>query len=467
MSQTKVQTTINAFKLPASLSLETSKASGKLLKALVLSISVALAYSSPHISQARETDLNYQHGVNALRAGDVKQAADYFKRAKQEGVMSSSLDYNLGVTLYKMGDYSKAKSAFTDAESGSAKKALVHYNLGLVEYRLGNKYQAKEWFTKVALNSKDASLNAMAEEAIKRIDGANPSKIENKDKPWAVMADLFMGYDDNLSLANTELAQGSNLSDSYYDVYAAAKYQLSGNSKNGYWVKGGISASRYDQYDTYDYTQEFIDLFRDAKYGNYQTRMGFKYSQNALGGKDYLQKTALRFQSSYPFGSAHKLTARYELAQYDEQAVAYSYLAGTRHRIRLDSYWRLTDKRIKLGYELESNDRDDFISGANFTSYSTTRHKLFADVTLMLSPQWKARVGIDYRATEYNDANVVAGTSLPIREEDRLRLKLAARYQLAGGIDLVAEYRFTDNDSNVGSERYQRNQYRLGVQGYF
>lgn len=135
--------------------------------------------------------------------------------------------------------------------------------------------------------------------------------------------------------------------------------------------------------------------------------------------------------------------------------------------LTLESIWRADGRSFRLGYELENNNRDDYLSGNNFISYSATRHELALAATQPAGADWRFTLGGDYRLSRYNDADVIAGVSAARREERRWRWSLEAEYHLSRHLDLVAEYHYTNNDSNIVLRSYQRNQYTLGVQGYF
>jgi hypothetical protein len=185
------------------------------------------------------------------------------------------------------------------------------------------------------------------------------------------------------------------------------------------------------------------------------------------GGSGYLQKYTLRLQGDYPYSAAQLLRARYDITLYDPLDGRYSYLAGLKGSLTLESIWRVDGRSFRLGYELENNNRDDYLSGNNFISYSATRHELALAATQPAGADWRFTLGGDYRLSRYHDADVIAGVSAARREERRWRCRLEAEYHLSRHLDLVAEYHYTNNDSNIVLRSYQRNQYTLGVQGYF
>ena len=407
----------------------------------------------------------YSDALTSMRAKDYDSAVKLFAQAQQAGLNTSTLHYNSGVAHYKLGHYQQAKAEFIKAEEGSESVALVHYNLGLSCYRLNQIDEARDWFQRTATEATEQRLADLADEMLAKLDGDVDTVA--KESPWSLIADLMAGVDDNVTLENSDLAQVTNLKDSYLDLYAAARYQFSGDRKEGYWGQLSASSLKYRQYGAYDYSQYDAGLFKDSAYTAFSTRIGARVSRSDIGGSKYLQKYALRFQGDYPLAASQLLRARYDISWHDPLDSRYSYLAGLKHGLALESLWRIEGRRFKVGYELESNNRDDYRLNNNFTSYSATRHELSASATLPVAENWQITLGGDYRKSNYNDANMVAGVTDVRREDVRWRFNLGAEYHLNRYLDLVAEYHYTSNDSNIATMTYRRNQYELGVQGYF
>ena len=437
-----------------------------LVKKLIVLVSIFSA--TPTLAEQAGAENSYRQGVEFLRGEKFSLALESFNNAEKNGLKSTSLYYNRGVALYKLGQYPEAKQAFLLALDNADDTALVYYNIGLVEARLGNTSAAMMAFSNAAASTTNKKLARLSNEMISRLDNeAKAHASSSKGVPFVLMADGMLGFDDNVTLENTEIAQGSSLKDMYYDLYASMKYQFLGDRKNGYWMRAGASTIQYQDYKQYNFTQYSASLFRDREYGDIDVRMGAKYARIYVGGVDYLDKLTARIQAGYALSKQQKLRARYELAVYDELDVKYSHLSGTRSKIKLDSTWRLNGKRTRLGYELETNDRSDFTVGNNFTSYSATRHKVYADVILKINKSWKTKLAVDFRQSRYNDVNLVAGMAIPARKDDRFRLSATAEYYLNRDVDLVVEYHYSDNDSNIITRRYQRNRLLLGVHSYF
>ena len=282
------------------------------------------------------------------------------------------------------------------------------------------------------------------------------------------MADLKFGVDDNVTLENSDLAQSTNLIDNYLDLFASARYQLTGNRQKGYWALFSASSMQYRTYSTYDYTQYDLGLFRESRYGVLSTRTGVRVSQSEVGGSSYLQKYTLRVQGDYPYSNTQLLRAHYDLTRYNPTDNNYSYLEGLKGDLNIESIWRVdSGRRFRVGYNLENNSRDDYYSGNNYASYSASRHELSASVTQPVTEDLQITFGGDYRRSRYNDVNIVAGVADVRRLDRRWRWNLEGEYRVNRYLDFVVEYHFADNRSSIATRSYRRNQYLIGLQGYF
>lgn len=421
--------------------------------------------SAPYAqSKGAAPDL-YDDALTAMRAEDYRSAAQLFAKAQMAGLNTAALHYNHGVALYKLGRYAQARTEFMTAEKAGANVALIHYNLGLTSYRMGQSDEARQWFRRVVTESDNQRLTKMAEQMLVRLD--EPVGTTATVPLWSLIADLKLGVDDNVTLENSELAQVTSMDDSYLDLYAAARYQLAGDRKRGYWGQLSASSLQYRQYDGYDYSQYDFGLFKDSVYGLLATRVGLRLSHSEIGTDSYLQKYTLHLQGDHPYSATQRLRISYDISRYNPLDNRYGYLAGLKGTLNLESFWRSDGRRYKLGYELENNSRDDYLSGNNFTSYSARRHELSASLTQTIAGDWQLTIGGDYRQSHYNDADVIAAVVGRRRKDDRWRGNLEAEYRLNRHLDLIAEYHYTNNDSSVSFRRYQRNQYLLGVQGNF
>lgn len=430
-----------------------------LLLAAALGSQAALAGPPP---AARKP---YEMGVAALRAQDFQTALHHFQRARDAGSDSHALHYNMGVGLYRLGRYQEARQSFQLAARDAGHQDLAHFNLGLTALQLGESGQAQTWFRRVALESGDERLRDLAQQ---RLDGMQETKPPAAvARRWSLLADASLGYDDNVTLVNADLAQGSDRSDRYLDLYASAKWRLAGSREDGYWLNAKAGLIEYARLDAYDDMQAEAGVYRDLPVGAWQGRGGASVVRSHLGGNPYQQLWDASVQASRTLASGSRMRMGYTLSVIDSLDGRYDYLAGTRHRFGIDHLWKFGDHRLRLDYDVEFNDREDLRSATGFTSYSATRHGMGVSGELRLAPRWSAHLGADYRASNYNDANVSGGVKGAAREDVRYRLTGELARHLNERIELTAGWRHTSNHSNIASRDYRRAQYVLGVRGYF
>ena len=172
-----------------------------------------LALLPVQAAERKDAEALYQQGIQLIREQKFDDAITVLENAHQAGYEQPSLHYNRGVALYRLQRYGEAKAAFSKAGQG----ALVLYNLGLVNYRLNENDQAREYFERVQQLQPGSQLAEMADKALQRLD-AKPAKVKTV-KAWSLIADAMLGFDDNVTLENTELAADSNKEDLYLDLY--------------------------------------------------------------------------------------------------------------------------------------------------------------------------------------------------------------------------------------------------------
>jgi Tfp pilus assembly protein PilF len=254
---------------------------------VLLLLVVALPLYAQSVQPDQAASALYDQALSAMRATDYDSAIKLFTQAQQAGLSGATLHYNSGVAHYKLGHYQQAKVEFIKAEDGSESVALVHYNIGLSCYRLNQLDEARGWFRRAASAATEQRLVELADEMLMRLDEGDGalSRAVAKESPWSLGADLLLGFDDNVTLENSDQARATNLEDSYLDLYAAARYQLSGDRGAGYWGQLSASSLQYRQYDAYDYTEYDLGLFRDGDHGPLATRVGARISRSDLGGQ--------------------------------------------------------------------------------------------------------------------------------------------------------------------------------------
>jgi hypothetical protein len=141
----------------------------------------------------------------------------------------------------------------------------------------------------------------------------------------------------------------------------------------------------------------------------------------------------------------------------------YDYLDGWRQQVRVGLRQYRKAYRTRYYYQLELNNRADYQGTIDpFISFSPTRHTLRATGWWKLDHQLRVRADGRYRYSHYNDDNILFGSIRQRREDNQTRLSLRLSRQLNRQWDVNAEYSYTNNDSNVDRQSYDRNVVKVG-----
>ena len=403
----------------------------------------------------------FDQGLDAFRAGDYAAARGHFEAARAAGMDSASLDYNLGATYYRLGQYRRARQAFGRLLDDPANAPLAHYNLGLVARQRGETALARRHFRTAYRTAEDDKIRRLASDALGR-QGEAPAA----DRLSGIVS-VAGGYDNNVALTPDETIFASDNDDFFLEALAGGSYQLTGTRSAGWQLKGSLLHLDYAESDTFD--QSFLRLGPewDTPAGAWAVDLAAYGDLVYLAGELFERIATAEVDALRPLGSGHALRLRYRLSRVDGRG-DYDYLSGLRHRA--DAQWHYTAgrHRLRLAYQLAYNDRRDWRSGDDFTSYSPTRHAFRADARRELGGPWQAEVGAGYRISRYHDANVENATVVGTREDTRYRAEAALDRRLPWwGLHAFAEYRFTRNDSNLETYDYTAHVLTLGLERFF
>jgi tetratricopeptide (TPR) repeat protein len=423
-----------------------------------LALMVGADAAAERINPAAEFD----RALKAFRAGDYNAALQGFLRAQAAGMDRPALHYNLGVTYYKLERYAEAESVFQALMKNPEHAPLAGYNLGLIAMKQGRDRVAARMFRRTAATAENPKLKALAVAALDRLGAvAEPS-------PWRGFASAHAGHDGNAVLAaEAETVGASGRSDSYGELFARIQGPLTGTRREGLQLDAGVYSLRYKDLSEYDFENLHVGAAYRHTHERWSTETGVDYDYSHVGGAGFLRSASLVVQGRRRWESAH-LRLSYRGSRIDDAspAYAYPYLAGWRQLFAAQSIWRHDAFRWKLGYSLELNDRDDLVQGAEFYSYSPTRHGLYVDGIRRLGDRWEAKLGFAYQYSRYGepDTRSIDGNLVTKRREDK-RTQLTARLQhrLTEEWELSGSYTRTVNNSNFNAEEYTRNIYALGV----
>lgn len=404
----------------------------------------------------------FDRGITAFRAGDYHAALQSFLDARRAGLATSGLTYNIGVAYYRLQRYAEAEREFLTLAREPEWAALAHYNLGLITQRMGREQQAMEHFERVLRTSADPKLHALASTALERLGGAPlPPRT-------AILVSLAGGYDSNATISsNAGTLEISDKSGLFVEAFAAGTHHLAGNSARGWHIDGALVLRKYSDLDQFDQIASRVGLSYKTDSGRSQTSVGGYFDLIYVDGKRLEQAAVADMQARRRLEAGGDVLWRYQLGRIDGGG-GYEYLDGWRHRITMDAGSAWTPVLLRVGYEFEYNDREDLRQGSEFSSYSPTRHMLFASMTWPEVGGWRTDARGEYQMSRYNDPDRLdGGTREVTREDTGYSVFARASRRWTGVWRLFIDYSYYRNNSNLDAYDYHRHQFLTGIVALF
>ena len=404
----------------------------------------------------------FEQGVEVFRAGDYQAALESFLEARRADMDTPGLRYNLGATYYRLQRYSEAEGEFQALAGNPEWAAVAHYNLGLIARRMGREQQAIEHFERAQSTTDDSNLRALADTALERLGRA---PLPSPPPRTVTVASLAGGYDSNVTLSQDAAIVGSsNQSDFFAEAFAAASHRLTGTTARGSYADGGLVLRKYGDLDQYDLVALRGGLRYAADSGRLQTSAGGYFDVIYFGGERLEQAAMVDVQARRRMDAGDDLRGRYQLAHIDGVG-GFDYLDGWQQRFTADAGFASAPAHLRVGYQLELNNRRDLQQGGEFFSYSPTQHSLFAIATLPKVGGWGTDVRGEYRISRYNDPNRLDGGSREVTREDiRYSFALRANRRLTALWRVFIDYSNYRNESNLNAYDYVRYQLSVGIE---
>jgi hypothetical protein len=399
----------------------------------------------------------FDQGVQAFRAGDYEGALRSFLDARAIGLDTGGLHYNLGATYYRLGRYADAGREFQALTRNAQWAPLAHYNLGLTAQRQGLRREAIGHFAQARRATADPNLRILADTAIERLGGLPPQRA-------SAVAALALGYDSNVILSSDAGQLGvSNKSDEFAEALASASLPVFGNGESGWRAHGGFVIRKYRTLKEFDPTDLQAGLSRETDSGHSQTSAGAYVDATYVGGRLFERAAVLDARARGRLDSGRELRGGYQLGKINGGA-GFEYLDGWQQRISGEAALALTRAIVRVGLQIELNNREDFRQGSEFASYSPTRGSLFASLTLFGAGGWGADLLGEYRASRYNDPHRFSDGTEVRREEDRGLAAVRVSRSLGTHWRVFADYSYTRNQSTLDIYDYRRGQFLAGVE---
>ena len=399
----------------------------------------------------------FDQGTAAFRAGDYNAALAAFLRAERAGLRTAGLRYNLGVTYYRLRRFPEAQREFTELARDPAWAPLANYNLGLTAQRLGQDQRARVHYRRARDTTTEPKLRALAATALARLEPASPAP-----RTTAAVS-LGGGYDSNVTLTSDAATVGvADDGDLFVEAVGVLLHRFNGDAARGFHLHGGAYARQHLDLDQFDQVGIRAGISRDSDSARWQTSLGGFLDLAYVDGDELVRIATFDAQARRRFAAGRDARARFQFSGV-EGGSGFGYLDGWQQRLLIDAGLPVAGGRLRLGYQLELNDREDLEAGGEFFSYSPTRHALLASYAWSPAEGWRLNARGEYRASRYNDPNRVGGDELT-REEDRYLFGVRADRRLDNRWRLFVDYSYTSNDSNFSAYDYSRHQLMGGVE---
>ena len=406
---------------------------------LILLFSGFLFHGSLHASEVGLAE--FKKGISYFKQKKFKSALTYFKRASNAGMDKSTLHFNLGVTYYKLKRYKNAEKSFKRILKDKYLRQIAFYNLGLVAEKQLQKKKAIYWYRKSASENSNSNLSKLANSQLTRL--LNRQTARRKKNEGSVS--LAMGYDDNVT--STASSSPSNTSDHYIELFSYINTQINPAMK----FKAAVFLLDYNDISTEDFRFFSAGLDYTLKAKNWKISPEFTLTKSTLNNSSYQDLFDFKVTAKHNLNNNARLVLRYCYSEINSKNTLYDYLEGSRHQFRADYKMKIDFGRLRLRYQLETNDRQNTLT----ENYSPTRHSFRARLKHKLKNKWKLSEEIGYRFSDYD---AVAGIT---RSDTRLRLRVIGSKKINKEWSAGIRFTHTNNNSNVASEKYSRNNIQL------
>ncbi len=390
-------------------------------------------------------EADWLSGTRAFEQADFSDALQYFQAAKDAGQSGPAVHYNIAVCEYKLGRYVEARTSFASLGAEYQKmRPLAEYNLGLVEIKLHHNDAARQHFLEAyRLSEDDTTLRILSSNKLAETEGT--ADVSNT---WVGSFGLRAGYDDNIALRDDlGLPAGTTTDSPMVDFFGSLQGPFSG--QNGFNLDASAYVVRYLDSDEFDQSVVRIGANYDWGFRQWSTKFGLHGSYGTLGGEGFDETGSASILIVRRLSTESSFTLRYQYDDIKASDILFSGIEGSRQKIAVQYRWYSNEQFLVIGYQLESNDRND-------PGVSPQRNRLSIDYRHPLASGWGFELGGEYRDSDYGDL------AIP-RTEELTTLRAGLSKTLPADWQLLAQIQYSDNDSNDEVFSYDRMQVTVGV----
>ncbi len=390
-------------------------------------------------------------GNAAFGRGDYAAALGFFEAARDSGVSGPAVHYNIAVCQYELERYEDAGESFAFIAREYPRMAgLAEYNLGLVAQRMGDDVDAAEHFLRAYRLSQD-------NETIRVLASNQLAGIETEAPPasrWSGAFGVRAGYDDNIVLRDTAgISSGVTTESPMLDIFASVAGPFSAQP-GGWRFEGSVYGIRY--FDDDDFNQDEISggAVYEWRLSDWRVKAGAYAGAGWLGGDSFDRRIGLGVEGYRSLGANASTTLAYYYDDISEGDDIFEGISGDRHHLVARYRWYSSDgRRLLVRLRHEDNDRRD-------PGVSPTRTGVSVDYRYLPDYGWGFEAGASYRRSRFSD---VAES----RTENLVSVRGALTRYLVRDWIFLAEYRYSDNDSDDPTFSYDRNALTVGAMRAF
>ena len=400
----------------------------------------------------------FEQASEAFSNGHYQQAADFFV-VLSETDASSEVRYNLAICYFKLEQWDLAQNLFYQLNQLDPEEDLVTYNLAITEKKLGKVKVARELFHTLSLSASDPDIAQLSLRQYERL--ANEKKRHRRSQSdWSVGVKTEFGSYDNLLTPSLE--KNTGISDSLIESRAYFTWQSDRYSTNRWTVSGLLYKSNYHETKEYNADYAKLGVRKYTPWSEGYVYAGLDIDASELEGAGYLQNVAVEAGIVQRFGESNYWGLKIRQREIDSLSSEYEPFMGTSQLLKLNMRQRLGDRvNWDLYYQYSRDNRQDSSSLLSFRSFSPVRHSVGSALIYQL-PLWRFALDLEYRDSDYQKENQYFGKGI-LREDERLKTRLSANWQVSEDWALSAEYNYMDNDSSIDTYNYHQELVKLGI----
>jgi len=290
--------------------------------------------------------------------------------------------------------------------------------------------------------------------------------IAGSSPDWAGLVSATIGHDSNVTLTDNSNIVTSNANDNFANLIGGGGGFLSGNRDEGIRVDGVFYFREYNTETDFNLGLIELGSTYHKKLGEWHDSIGAKYSHIEFGGNPYQNIITFITEGRHSINQSNELRILYNYSSIDALSALYSNTAGKQHKLDVEDRIKSGENRYRLAWRLESNDLNDYQTATTYTSSSAVRNRIRANAKIPLPGKWDTELDLRWRNSKYRDDNVTPTTRVR-RIDNRITSKIDLNYSFQKKARIYAEFKHTDNNSNISKYQYNRNEISLGLSYLF